>query len=733
MEAERAGHVSRERLASAGAASVRLRPAAPAKAELAEEDILEDAELPRLSYDEVMDARPAELAQRWPPRLHRRDLSASSLAAMQSDVLAQTAAQPVVQQGKDPQSGSQRQGRLKKRRVQDAGGSGGVSSGRGQRAQEGVEVVAGDLKARIAAILRGADLEMLTLQQVAKQLQQEFGGRVTAKAIRKEVDSFLQVLPGAEEERGVLASDDSDGTLWKVSIEEELNTPFSNMQPPAANEERKSAPTIRRRTQPSANDQSADLGAATLSLHWALISLAAAHRRSATRVSHTEHICGAGAAVPVADMAPGQPLSQRNGEVAAAGAGTEPEQAAADALHLVTDDSFIHGGGHAARGVPEECATVAAGFEGRDGHGTDEDGDEGAAGMEIEPGSQGGAAGNMPGSEGAAAEDEGEVCAAAAAAKHSFRLAYALLEQLLARRWDRDVRPARRGVAFRLALRLPQPPGWPATNLPLFRSPPAAKVRPDTGGGAASMHAGERQRDAARSLASLQADGGAASLQAGEIQPDTARDGAAAAAAGDSSQQRAGSRTTLPGEELLVPGRETAAAALGGHAAGEEGTAADSGLGEPSLGMGEPSVAGVGGTSQDQPPENFIAAMGVAEEQGIESYSALLTAAHEEGREGGSSGAAEQGIGAAVAGSAEAGQETNSTGEGIPKPAAGREAGKEAGEQGAADQVYDGVAGDARLAFEAAAAIGISQEVIALAVQRYQRLISKADNLQSAD
>ena len=57
MEAERAGHVSRERLASAGAASVRLRPAAPAKAELAEEDILEDAELPRLSYDEVMDAR----------------------------------------------------------------------------------------------------------------------------------------------------------------------------------------------------------------------------------------------------------------------------------------------------------------------------------------------------------------------------------------------------------------------------------------------------------------------------------------------------------------------------------------------------------------------------------------------------------------------------------------------------------------------------------------------------
>ncbi len=212
-----------------------------------------------------------------------------------------------------------------------------------------------------------------------------------------------------------------------MSIEEELNTPFSDMQPPAANEERRSAPTIRRRTQPSANDQSADLGAATLSLHWALISLAAVHRRSANRASHTEQTCGAGAAVPVADAAPGQPLSQPNFEVAAAGAGNEPEQAAADALHLVMDDSFIHGGGHAAGGVPEECAAVAAGFEGRDGHGSGEDGEERTAGMEIEPGSQGKAAGNMAGSEGAAAEDEGEDCAAAAAAKHSFRLAYALL------------------------------------------------------------------------------------------------------------------------------------------------------------------------------------------------------------------------------------------------------------------------------------------------------------------
>ena len=57
MDAVRVGHVSVERLAGSGAANVRLRPAVPAKAELAQEDILEDADLPHLQYDEVMDAR----------------------------------------------------------------------------------------------------------------------------------------------------------------------------------------------------------------------------------------------------------------------------------------------------------------------------------------------------------------------------------------------------------------------------------------------------------------------------------------------------------------------------------------------------------------------------------------------------------------------------------------------------------------------------------------------------
>ncbi len=57
MESQRVGHVSLERLAGAGAASVRLQPAAPVKAELTQEDIVEKPEWPSLAYDEVVDAR----------------------------------------------------------------------------------------------------------------------------------------------------------------------------------------------------------------------------------------------------------------------------------------------------------------------------------------------------------------------------------------------------------------------------------------------------------------------------------------------------------------------------------------------------------------------------------------------------------------------------------------------------------------------------------------------------
>ncbi len=57
MDSQRLGHVSIERLAGAGAARVRLQPAAPVKAEFTQEDIVEEPEWPSLTYDEVVDAR----------------------------------------------------------------------------------------------------------------------------------------------------------------------------------------------------------------------------------------------------------------------------------------------------------------------------------------------------------------------------------------------------------------------------------------------------------------------------------------------------------------------------------------------------------------------------------------------------------------------------------------------------------------------------------------------------
>lgn len=57
MDTQRLGYVSLERLAGAGAARVRLQPAAPVKAELTQEDIVEEPEWPSLAYDEIVDAR----------------------------------------------------------------------------------------------------------------------------------------------------------------------------------------------------------------------------------------------------------------------------------------------------------------------------------------------------------------------------------------------------------------------------------------------------------------------------------------------------------------------------------------------------------------------------------------------------------------------------------------------------------------------------------------------------
>ncbi|KAK9908774.1 hypothetical protein WJX75_002671 [Coccomyxa subellipsoidea] len=288
---------------------------------------------------------PAELAQRWPPRLHRRDLPASSLAAMQSEVLAQTAAQPA--------SSPRQPGGRRNEGGFPTGGAGQISGA--ELAEEGDGKR--DLRARVAAIMRDADLEKLTLRQVTKQLQEEFGGTVKAKAIREEVDRFLQGFPGAHKAESTPASEDSEDTLWKVSIEEELSTPFESLQTAAASQEDRKAAPLRSPASQQTIEQPADLDAAALTLHRALISLAAAHQRSRAEFGRAElapNGGGTGAAVPPAsDMAPGN---------------------------------------------------------------------------------------------------------------RGFRMAYALLEQLLVERWDRDIRPARKGVAFRLALRLPQLPRWGAIH-----------------------------------------------------------------------------------------------------------------------------------------------------------------------------------------------------------------------------------------------------------------------------
>lgn len=74
----------------------------------------------------------------------------------------------LTETGPSAKSGSQHQGRRKKRRVQNeggfpAGGAGEVSGA--QLAEEGDGT--GDLRARVAAIMRDADLEKLTLRQVS--------------------------------------------------------------------------------------------------------------------------------------------------------------------------------------------------------------------------------------------------------------------------------------------------------------------------------------------------------------------------------------------------------------------------------------------------------------------------------------------------------------------------------------------------------------------------------------
>ena len=89
---------------------------------------------------------------------------------------------------------------------------------------------------------------------------------------------------------------------WQVSIEDELNTDFRGLRPSAASHEESSASLANdSQLDPHALHAPPDLQNAALALHWALISLAGAHRRAA------------GPAAPAlsadADLAHGQPMT----------------------------------------------------------------------------------------------------------------------------------------------------------------------------------------------------------------------------------------------------------------------------------------------------------------------------------------------------------------------------------------------------------------------------------------
>ena len=179
-------------------------------------------------------------------------------------------------------------------------------------------------------------------------------------------------------------------------------------------------------------------------------------------------------------------------------------------------------------------------------------------------------------------------------------------------RWDRDIRPARKGVAFRLALRLPQLPRWGA----IHPSQPGA-------------------------------------------QPPS-----------------------LPVDTAV--GKSGEAASEGVGAPQENGEDSSGGAAE------EQTAAEVAGTADKALPDTVAPALD-GNRTPFDSGEQLDT--------GG-----EAGVSAAADG--------------------------EAAEQGAthaAEQVYNSVAGDARLVFEAAAALGVAQKVVAAAIQRYQRLVGAVE------
>lgn len=270
-------------------------------------------------------------------------------------------------------------------------------------------------------------------------------------------------------------------------------------------------------------------------------------------------------------------------------------------------------------------------------------------------------------------------------------------EQLLVQRWDRDIRPARRGVAFRLALRLPQLPRWGAIHSPQPGAQPSSLPVDTAAGGLSVARAG----------------------------------GLLVFAAGGPPHHQAAKGSSVPVEQPAMQRMQSAQ-----HAS----ESLQSALAESPVVQGRKS-----GEAASEDLQTAAVVQNVVQSRDSGEAASEGVGAPQENGEDSSGGAAEEQAAAEVAGTAEealldtaapaldgnrtsfnSGEQVDTGGEAGVSAAADGEA-SEQGVTHAAEQVYDSVAGDARLVFEAAAALGLAQEVVAAALQRYQRLVGAVE------
>ncbi|BDA41258.1 hypothetical protein COCOBI_02-0380 [Coccomyxa sp. Obi] len=407
---------------------------------------------------------------------------------------------------------------------QDAAADGSEAADGRAVGKKRVPVVPEDLSARVTAILANSDLHQMTMRQVMERLQENGGLEVSAKLVKGEVDRYLMQLQGTSTDavQEGTASQDSEDTLWKVSIEDELNTDFRDLRPSAASRDEERA-SLSSQLELAA-DTPPDLQAAALALHWALISLAGAHRRAARPaapapsagmadddlacskpMSHPDSGANPAAAEPSAgapaDMTSTQPMSQRPLEAPLAAANARDTGAAAAVAGSASQetDQAAPQAGLLSRDLPARPEVVGElaqhGTPSHDAHllrsagGCSTTAGEGA---EVsEPGSVDHAAEQAvpdAAADGAAgdpspdAEDEHLDRSVSRAADNAFGLAYSILERLLARRWTEDLRP-HFGPTSRLSFSLPQlarfGAAWPPRP---SAAPTGAKSGPAAGG-----------------------------------------------------------------------------------------------------------------------------------------------------------------------------------------------------------------------------------------------------------